>query len=178
MKMARSIYALCVCAVSVYCAQGCGKGGSDSRPSGIQHAYTQTGKTTTIRTCDFRKYGPVILSDFVRCCLRKRVFPEFPAEIRKNGTSLQVEIAFVVDKKGKVVDTCANSGPMHCVGEDEKTQRRWMKSVVNSTATAVRKWLFAPNSGFHETGIQYVKARVVFRYTVVDGRRIIAYIST
>lgn len=166
-----------VFAALICCVCGCGKSSNGPVPSSLNNENTNAGGSKTSDTCDFRKYRPVVLSNFVRCCAKKRIWPEFPLEIRKEGTIVQVEIVFMVNIRGEVVDTCGNVAQIVCSGEDERTKRQWTKSVLGSAEAAVRQWRFVPNFGFHETSIEYVKARVVYRFVVKDGRRTISYSS-
>ena|SRR2546423_372143 len=81
--------------------------------------------------CDFSRYRPLVITDYVLPVVKK-VEPEYPLAARAAKISGTVWVKILVNKRGDVVKACAEQGhPL----------------LASSAQKAALQWKFAPNFG-------------------------------
>ena len=104
------------------------------------------------RDCDFNKYRPVRMSDWLPRGVRYQgPTPDYPAEAKRRGLQGHVNVRILINNKGEVEQACALDGPA---------------PLREAAEVAARKWRFRPPLLNGEPWATYIDETLQFQFVI------------
>ncbi len=108
--------------------------------------------------CGFSRLDARHVSHFAERLVVSKLVPDYPADPKVQGRSVDVSVRILVDREGRVEKVCPAFGA---------ERRRPERVFIEAAKAAALRWIFKPNFGL-EPGdsirFKYVQDTIVFRF--------------